>query len=25
LDQIFDIGQSIEQIKRSFKEKSNGV
>jgi anti-anti-sigma factor len=24
LDQIFDIGQSIEQIKLSFKEKSNG-
>ena len=24
LDQIFDIGQSIEQIKRSFREKSNG-
>ena len=24
LDQIFDIGQSVEQIKPSFKEKSNG-
>ena len=25
LDQIFDIGQSIEQIKSSFKERSNAV
>ena len=25
LDQFFDIGQSVEQIKLSFKEKSNGV
>jgi anti-anti-sigma regulatory factor len=25
MDQIFDIGQSVEQIKLSFKEKSNGV
>jgi anti-anti-sigma regulatory factor len=24
LDQVFDIGQSIEQIKTTFKEKSNG-